>query len=171
MQIGHQLLANIEATNRARRDAIQAEEHHWAEVIRLKEKAAEVVALQEALEKEKQAREEEKQTLEETVRTAEAGVTNLMEQIPVLVSEARGLAVEEFKFSVEMRDLNVRFGQEAFIKGFELCQEKVDRKFPELDLSFLGEESEDEADPSPAAIAAAAPPPGTSSSPTPASEV
>ena len=40
-----------------------------------------------------------------------------------------------------MRDLNVRFGQEAFIKGFKLCQEKVARKFSKLDLSFLGEES------------------------------
>ena len=110
MQIGHQLFANIEATNRARRDAIQAEERRRAEVARLKEKAAEVVTLQEALEKEKQAWEEEKQTSEETVRKAEAEVANLVEQIPILVSEARGLAVEEFKASAEMRDLNVRFG-------------------------------------------------------------
>ncbi|XP_073104026.1 uncharacterized protein [Elaeis guineensis] len=69
-----------------------------------------------------------------------------------------------------MRDMNVQFGQEAFIKGFELCQEKVARKFSELDLSFLGEESEDEAGPSPATTAIAAPLPGTSSSPTPAPE-
>ena len=157
--------------NRTRRDAIQVEEHHRAEVARLKEKAAEVVALQEALEREKQAREEGRQTSEETVRKTEAEVANLVEQISVLISEARVLAVEEFMTSVEMRDMNVRFGQEAFIKGFELCQEKVTRKFPEIDLSFLGEESEDEAGPSPAATAAAAPPPGTPSSPTPASEV
>ena len=94
-----------------------------------------------------------------------------MEQIPVLVSEARGLAVEKFKASTEMRDLNVRFGQEALIKGFELCQEKVAKKFLELELSFLGKESEDEAGPFPAATATAAPLPGTPSSPTPASEV
>ena len=147
------------------------EEHRRAEVARLKEKATEVVALQEALEREKQAREEERQTSEETVRKVEAEVANLVEQISVLVSEARVLAVEEFKTFVEMRDLNVWFGQEAFIKGFELCQEKVARKFPELDLSFLGEESEDEASPSPTATAAAAPLPGTSNSPTPTSEV
>ena len=165
MQIGHQLLANIEATNRARRDAIQAEERRRAEVARLKEKAAEVVALQEALEKEKQAREEEKQTLEETVRTVEAGVANLTEQISVLVSEARGLAVEEFKASAEMRDLNVWFGQEAFIKGFELCQEKVAKKFFELDLSFLDEASEDEIGPSTAVAAAAVHPPEVPSPP------
>nr|XP_029118208.1 uncharacterized protein LOC114913840 [Elaeis guineensis] len=110
LKIGHQLLANIEAINRARRDAIQAEEHRRAEVAHLREKTAEVVALQEALEKEKQAQEEKKQTLEDTVRTAEVGIANLMEQIPVLVSEAGGLAVEEFKASAEMRDLNVRFG-------------------------------------------------------------
>ena len=140
------------------------EEHRRVEVAHLKEKAAEVVALQEALEK-------EKQTSEETARKAEAEVANLAEQIPVLVSEARALAVEEFKASAEMRDLNVKFGQEAFIKGFELCQEKVVKKFPELDLSFLGEASEDEAGPSPTATATAAPLPGTPSSPTPTSEV
>ena len=61
MQIGHQLLANIGVTNQARRDTIQAEEGRRAEAARLKEKAAEVANLQEALEK-------EKQTSEETVR-------------------------------------------------------------------------------------------------------
>ena len=110
MQIGHQLLANIETTNQARRDAIQAEEHRRTEVACLKEKAAEVVTLQEALKKEKQAREEEKQTSEEMVRKAEAEVTNLIEQTPVLVSEVRVLAIEEFKASAEMRDLKVQFG-------------------------------------------------------------
>ena len=147
------------------------EEHCRAEIARLKEKAAEVVALQEALEREKQAREEERQTLEETMRKAKAEVTNLAEQTPVLVSEVRVLTVEECKASAEMRDLNIKFGQEAFIKGFELCQEKVVRKFSELDLSFLGEVSEDEAGPSPTATATAAPLPGTPSSPTPISEV
>ena len=147
------------------------EERCQAEVARLKEKVAEVVVLQEALEREKQAQEEERQTLEESARKAEAEVANLAEQIPVLVSEARVLAVEEFKASAEMRDLNVQFGQEAFIKGFELCQEKVARKFLELDLSFLGEESEDEAGPSPATTAIAAPLPGTPSSSTPTPEV
>ena len=171
MQIGHQLLANIEATNRARKNAIQAEEHRRAEVARLEEKAAEVVTLQEALEKEKQAREEEKQTSEETVRKAEAEVANLVEQIPVLVSEARVLVVEEFKASKEMRDLNVKFGQEAFIKGFKLCQEKVVKKFFELNLSFLDGTSEDEAGPSSTATATVAPLPRTPSSPTPISEV
>ena len=105
------------------------------------------------------------------MRKAEAKVASLAEQIPVLVSEARVLAVEEFKTSAEMRDLNIRFGQEAFIKGFELCQEKVARKFSELDLSFLGEESEDEVGPSPTATAVAAPAPETPSSPPPAPEV
>ena len=105
------------------------------------------------------------------MRKAEAEVANLMEQILVLISEARILAVEEFKASAEMRDLNVKFGQEAFIKGFELCQEKVVKKFSELNLSFLDEVSEDEAGPSPTATATVAPLPRTSSSPTPISEV
>ena len=166
MQIGHQLLAYIEAMSRTRRDILQVEECCRAEVARLQAKTAEVAALQEAMEREKRAREEERQTLEESTRKAEAEVANLAEQIPVLVSEARALAVEEFKASAEMRDLNVQFGQEAFTKGFELCQEKVASKFPELDLGFL-EESEDEAGPSSATTAVAPPAP---SSPPPAPE-
>ena len=106
--------------------------------------------------------------MEELARKAEAEVANLVEQTSALVSEARALAIEEFKASTEMRDLKVQFGQEAFIKAFELYQEKVARKFPELDLSFLGEESEDEAGPSSAATVVAAPAP---SSPPPAPEV
>ena len=120
MQIGHQLLAYIEAMSRTRRDILQVEERCRTEVARLQAKTAEVAALQEALEREKQAREEERQTLEESARKAEAEVANLAEQISVLVLEARVLAVEEFKTSTEMSDLNVQFGQEAFIKGFEL---------------------------------------------------
>ena len=79
--------------------------------------------------------------------------------------------VEEFKASTEMRDLNIKFVQDAFIKGFELCQEKMVKKFPELDLSFLDEASEDEAGPSPTTAAIATPLLRTLSSPTPTSEV
>ena len=128
MQIGHQLFAYVEASSHMRRDLLQAEEHCQVEVARLQAKTAEVAALQEALEREgqareekRQAREEERRSLEESARKAEDEVAHLAEQTPVLVSEARTLAVEEFKASAEMRDLNIWFGQEAFIKGFELC--------------------------------------------------
>ena len=67
----------------------------------------------------------------------------------------------EFKASSEMEDLQVQFGQDAFIKGFKLCQEEVAEKFSKLDLSFLDEASDDEAEPSEAA--AGPPPVGTSS--------
>ena len=56
--------------------------------------------------------------------------------------------MEEFKNSSEMEDLQVQFGQDAFIMGFELYQEKVAEKFSELDLGFLDEASDDEARPS-----------------------
>ncbi|EHA8589610.1 hypothetical protein COCNU_scaffold011442G000020 [Cocos nucifera] len=59
------------------------------------------------------------------------------------ISEAMSQALEEFKTSPEMRNLNVEFGQEAFIKGFELCEGRIARRFPELDLRFLGEEDDD----------------------------
>ena len=70
--------------------------------------------------------------------------------------------MEEFKASSEMEDLQVQFSQDAFIKGFKLCQEKVVRKYPKLDLDFLDEASDDEVGPSEAAVGP--PPVGTSSS-------
>ena len=52
MQIGHELIANIEAMNNARKEATQMEEGHLAEAARVKEKIVEVASLQEALQKE-----------------------------------------------------------------------------------------------------------------------
>ena len=147
--------------NNVKKEAAQVEEGRQVEAARLKEKVAEVASLQEALLKEEQTSTDLKATLEEERRKAEAEVSKLKEQIPTLVSEARAQAVEEFKTSFEMRDLNIKFSQATFIKGFELCQEKVVGKFPELDLSFLDEASDDEAGPSEAATGL--PPVGTSS--------
>ena len=45
--------------------------------------------------------------MEEERRKAKAEVSKLKEQIPTLVLEARAQAVEEFKTSSEMRDLNI----------------------------------------------------------------
>ncbi|XP_073103685.1 uncharacterized protein [Elaeis guineensis] len=159
-EIGHQLIANIEAMNNAKKEAVQAEEGRLAEAVRLKEKIAEVASLQQAPQKEGQTSADLRATLEEERKKAEAEVSELKAQIPTLVSEAMVRAVE-FKISSEMRDLKVQFGQAAFIKSFELCQEKVVGKFLELDLGFLDEASDDEAGPSEAA--ASLPPAGTSS--------
>ena len=62
--------------------------------------------------------------LEEERRTrAEAKTTELKKQISRQVLEATVRLIEEFKISFEMRDLNVKFSQEAFNKGYELCEE------------------------------------------------
>ena len=71
----------------------------------------------------------------------------------------------EFKASTEMKKLKVEFGQAAFNRGFELCQEKMVMKFPELDLSFLDKASEDEAGPSTIVAATAVHPPEVPSPP------
>ena len=89
MQIGHQLIANIEAMNNAKKEAAQTEEGRQAEAARLKEKVAEVTSLQEALKKEEQTSTDLKAALEEKRRKAEAEVSKLKEQIPTLVSKAR----------------------------------------------------------------------------------
>ena len=162
MQIGHQLVANVEAVKIAKREAAWAEEGSLAEAAHLKEKIAEVLSLQEALEKERQTSSDLRTTLEEERKNAEAEVSELNVQvfelkaqvfelkawIPSLISEAGARAVEEFKASSEMEDLKVQFDQDAFIKGFELCQEEVAGRFFELDLDFLNEASDDEARPS-----------------------
>ena len=169
--------------NDARKEAAQAEEGRLAEAAHLKEKIVEVASLQKALQKEGQTSADLRATLKEERKKAEAEVSELKVQIPTLISKAMVRAVEEFKTSSEMRDLKVEFGQAAFIKGFELCQEKVVRKFFELDLGFLDEASDDEAGPSEAAaglspaetfsttVATAVDLPRASSSPTSAPEV
>ena len=54
-----------------------------------------------------------------------------------------------FQVSKEMEDIKIAFAQEAFLKGFKLCQRRMVEKIFELDLSFLmGESSDDEARPS-----------------------
>ncbi|EHA8587229.1 hypothetical protein COCNU_scaffold001668G000010 [Cocos nucifera] len=53
--------------------------------------------------------------------------------------------MEEFKASSKMKDLNITFGQKAFIKGFKLYEGRMAQKFPELDLNFLEEEPDEEA--------------------------
>ncbi|KAG1330957.1 hypothetical protein COCNU_02G009250 [Cocos nucifera] len=53
-------------------------------------------------------------------------------------------AIEEFKVSFEMRNLNVKFSQEAFIKEFMLCENRIASKFFKLDLGFLVEGAPDE---------------------------
>ena len=80
-------------------------------------------------------------------------------QIPSLILEV-GARVVEFKSFSEMKDLHVQFGQDAFIKSFELCQKKVAERFSKLDLDFLDEASDNEA--GPFETAADPPPVGTS---------
>ena len=61
--------------------------------------------------------------------------------------------VEEFKVSSEMRDLNVKFDQKAFINRFELCEDRMACKFFKLYLGFLYDRApEDEVEPSTAMV-------------------
>ncbi|KAG1362673.1 hypothetical protein COCNU_10G008920 [Cocos nucifera] len=68
------------------------------------------------------------------------------------ISKAMTQAVEEFKTSPEMRNLNVEFGQEAFIKNFELYEGRIARRFLELDLGFFEKEDDVEVRPSNAVV-------------------
>ena len=119
MQIGHQLVANIEAVKIAKREAARAEEGRLAGAAHLKEKIAEILSLQEVLEKEGQISSDLRTALEEERKKVEAEVFELKAQafelkaqifelkarIPSLISEAGARAVEEFKTSSEMEDL------------------------------------------------------------------
>ncbi|KAG1338312.1 hypothetical protein COCNU_04G006180 [Cocos nucifera] len=95
-------------------------------------------------------------TLEEEKKEAKIKVVKLEGKISKPISEVVAQAMEEFKASSKMKDLNIAFGQKMFIKGFELCEDKMTWKFLELDLNFLKEEPDEEvgsssttADPSP----------------------
>ncbi|EHA8586717.1 hypothetical protein COCNU_scaffold000789G000020 [Cocos nucifera] len=90
---------------------------------------------------------------EERRKRAEAKVAELKDQTSRLILEAKAQAVEEFKVSSKIRDMNVSFSWEAFQKGYELCEDRVAAKFSKLDLDFLYEKEPVEAT-SPSTIAA-----------------
>ncbi|EHA8586850.1 hypothetical protein COCNU_scaffold001055G000010 [Cocos nucifera] len=77
---------------------------------------------------------------EEEKKEAKVKVAELEAQISKSILEAVARAMEEFKTSFEIKDLNIAFNQKAFIKGFELYEGRIARRFPELDLDFLEEE-------------------------------
>ncbi|KAG1362587.1 hypothetical protein COCNU_10G008060 [Cocos nucifera] len=115
-------------------------------------RSVEIKVLQEALCKEKVILMGLKTTLdleEEQKKRDEVETAELKEQISMQISKAAAQAIEKFKISSKMRDLNAKFGHEAFNKGYELCEERVANKFPKLDLNFLYERaSEEVVDPS-----------------------
>ncbi|EHA8587534.1 hypothetical protein COCNU_scaffold002525G000040 [Cocos nucifera] len=71
-------------------------------------------------------------------------VAELEAQMSKFILEAVAQAMEEFKTSSKMKDLNITFSQKAFIKGFELYEGRIVQRFFELDLGFLEEEEIDE---------------------------
>ncbi|EHA8588129.1 hypothetical protein COCNU_scaffold004181G000020 [Cocos nucifera] len=116
----------------------------------MEEKAIEIESLQGALQKEEFVSTGLKAALaleEERKKEVENKVTKLEARMVGLISKTMTRAMEEFKTSFEMRNLNIKFDQEAFIKGFELCEGKVAHRFPKLDLRFLEEEDDVEAGP------------------------
>ena len=60
------------------------------------------------------------------------------------ISEVKEQVVLDFKVSNDLENININFANEAFIRGFKLCQRNVVEKFSELDFSFLTVESSDE---------------------------
>ncbi|EHA8586736.1 hypothetical protein COCNU_scaffold000853G000010 [Cocos nucifera] len=104
----------------------------------LKDKAVKVEGLQKILRKEELTSVELQAALdleEERRKKVEAKVGELKDQASKQISEVKIQAMEEFKDSSKVRDLNVTFGQEAFQKGYELCGDRVAAKFLKLDLS------------------------------------
>ena len=84
MQIRHQLIANIEAAKIAKKEAARAEEGRLAGAVCLEEKIAEVLSLQEVLEKEEQISSDLRTTLEEERGKAEAEISALRAQVSEL---------------------------------------------------------------------------------------
>ncbi|EHA8587464.1 hypothetical protein COCNU_scaffold002268G000010 [Cocos nucifera] len=76
---------------------------------------------------------------EERRKEAENKVAELEARMAKSVLEAMTWAIEEFKASFKMRNLNVKFGQEAFIKDFKHYEDRMARRFSKLDLSLLKE--------------------------------
>ncbi|EHA8589058.1 hypothetical protein COCNU_scaffold007842G000010 [Cocos nucifera] len=72
---------------------------------------------------------------------AEGRVASLEAQMSKSISEVAAQAMEEFKISLEMKNLNIAFAQQAFIKSVELYEGRVVQRFSKLDLEFLEEDN------------------------------
>ncbi|EHA8589503.1 hypothetical protein COCNU_scaffold010320G000020 [Cocos nucifera] len=53
------------------------------------------------------------------------------------VAKAVEQAILSFKSLEKLKNIKVVFAQEAFVKGFDLCQKKVAKRFLELNFGFL----------------------------------
>ncbi|EHA8589732.1 hypothetical protein COCNU_scaffold012134G000010 [Cocos nucifera] len=111
-ELGHQILTHINKVHCHEAEALKAKEELQVEI------------------------EEERR------KEAQIKVINLEARMAKLISKVMAWVVEEFKASSKIRNLNVAFGQQAFIKDFKLCEGRVARKF--LELEFLEEEDLDE---------------------------
>ncbi|EHA8588961.1 hypothetical protein COCNU_scaffold007421G000020 [Cocos nucifera] len=167
LKSNHQIFIHIKRMHRQEAETLKAKEDLQVEIDYLKakkavevecfawEKAAKVRSLQDVLQKEEFILLRLKAMLaleEERRKEVEIKVIDLEARMVKLILQAMARTVEEFKASFEIRNLNIAFGQQAFIKSFKLCEGRVVRKFFELDLGFLEEEDPDkEAGPSDAA--------------------
>ncbi|KAG1328010.1 hypothetical protein COCNU_01G019440 [Cocos nucifera] len=135
----HQMPAHIKRVRRQEAEAQKAQEDLRAEVRYLqervdevehlaKEKVVDIRSLQNALHKEEFTSAGLKVALaleEERRKESKKRVTKLETQMAKLILEVMTQTMEEFKTSSEIRNLNVEFGQKAFIKDFELCEGRV----------------------------------------------
>ena len=94
LQIGHQLVANVEVMKITKREAARAEEGRLVEVVRLEEKIVEVTSLQEVLQKEGQTSSDLRTALEEKRKKAEAEVSKLKAQVFELKARIPSLVLE-----------------------------------------------------------------------------
>ncbi|EHA8587730.1 hypothetical protein COCNU_scaffold003089G000010 [Cocos nucifera] len=152
----HQMLTYIkrahhqEGEARKAQEDLQVEIHHIQERVDeiehlAEEKVVDIGSLQGALCKEEFISIGLKAALvqeEERRKKVENRVAELDTQMARLILEAMTQAMKEFKISPKMQNLNIEFGQKAFIKSFKLCKDRVAQRFPELDLSFLEEEKD-----------------------------
>ncbi|EHA8586313.1 hypothetical protein COCNU_scaffold000172G000020 [Cocos nucifera] len=156
LKLDHQMLTHIKRVHRQEAEAhktqedLRAEVHHLQERVNKVEhlaekKVADIKSLQDVLHEEEFALVRLKAALaleEERRKEAKNRVAKLETQMAKSISEAMIRAVEEFKTSSEMQNLNVKFSQEAFIKDFKFYEGRIARRFPKLDLGFLKEEED-----------------------------
>ncbi|EHA8588113.1 hypothetical protein COCNU_scaffold004134G000020 [Cocos nucifera] len=69
---------------------------------------------------------------EERKKEAEIKVIELEARMAKSISKVMIWTVEEFKASSEMRNPNVKFGQQAFIKGLSSMRAELPKNFPSL---------------------------------------
>ncbi|EHA8587456.1 hypothetical protein COCNU_scaffold002256G000010 [Cocos nucifera] len=153
LELGHYLSVGIESANNNKTEASRALKEAEVAKAEASDAKAKVECLKEMLKEAERISAEIKSAQEFDLvskvkrrKKVETEVTEVKREGEKMMTEAKRLAMEEFKAFKELTTIKVQFAREAYNAGYDTCQQRVAEQHPELDLNFLEDELGDSFD-------------------------